>query len=49
MENHPLSWQSGWLRMRATALKDSGLDDWAAYYDRLQKQSERRHLCATAS
>lgn len=49
IEEQPLTWQSAWLRMRSAAAKDSGLAEWADYYERLENQSERRYLCAAAS
>ncbi|HEX4231721.1 MAG TPA: hypothetical protein VHZ07_23835 [Bryobacteraceae bacterium] len=49
MEQHPSDWQSAWLRTRAAALKDDQLAEWAEYYERLQRQSVPRSLCATAS
>ena len=44
----PDTWQSDWLRMRAKALKDERLEDWAAYYDNIQIEFERNQLCAKA-
>jgi type IV secretion system protein VirB4 len=42
----PATWQSAWLRVRAQALKDDRLENWADYYDEVQVEVERRDQCA---
>jgi len=49
VEEYPFSWQSAWLRLRAAMLKDERLAEWADYYERTQKDSECRYLCAAGS
>jgi type IV secretion system protein VirB4 len=49
IEQFPDSWQSEWLRLRAQTMKDTRLAGWADYYEEIQSQLERKHLCAIAS
>ena len=46
IQEFPAAWQSEWLRQRARTLRDERLDGWADYYERVQQEAERRHLCA---
>jgi type IV secretion system protein VirB4 len=48
IEQFPDSWQSEWLRLRAQIMKDTRLAGWADYYEQIQSQLERKHLCAIA-
>jgi type IV secretion/conjugal transfer VirB4 family ATPase len=48
LNEFPDSWQSEWLRIRASALKDERLDGWADYYVKLQKEFEGSYQCARA-
>jgi hypothetical protein len=48
IEQFPDSWQSEWLRLRAQIMKDTRLAGWADYYEQMQSQLERKHLCAIA-
>jgi type IV secretion system protein TrbE len=45
IEVSPASWQSEWLRVRAKALKDDRLAQWADYYEQIRAESERSLLC----
>ena len=48
VQQHPSGWQSAWLRRRAIALKDEQLLDWAAYYERIQKELDPHVAFAAA-
>jgi type IV secretion system protein VirB4 len=48
MDEFPDEWQKRWLRIRAKALKDDGLESWADYYGKVQTEFERKSLCARA-
>jgi type IV secretion system protein TrbE len=45
IEVSPACWQSEWLRVRAKALKDDRLAQWADYYEQIRAESERSLLC----
>ena len=41
IEAYPDTWQSQWLRSRASGLKDEQLEGWAEYYDAVQNKTRR--------
>jgi type IV secretion system protein VirB4 len=46
MNEFPSTWQSEWLRVRAEAMRDERLGGWAAYYEQVHQDMERRESCA---